>query len=130
MPIIHRKPKEVKEVPYEQRSDLQQLYVHITIVPRGQAQAINKLFNSLGVSCQFIQKGRGTATKAVREILGMDDNHKDIIISLIPHSLIETISKELEAYFMASDRNRGIGFTIRMDSIMSARVYNFIANAL
>ena len=130
MPITHRKPKEKKELPYEQRPNIVPLYVHITIVPSGQAQAINKLYNSLGVSCQFIQRGRGTANRAVREILGIEDNHKDIIISLMPENLIERLSKELEAYFLSSEKNRGIGFTIKMDSIISARVYNFIANAL
>ena len=128
MPIIRKKPK--KEPLYEERSDIKKLYVHITIVPSGQASTINKLFKSLGVACQFNQKGRGTANRKVREILGIEDNHKDLIISLIPENLIPTITRELEAYFAASDRNRGIGFTIPMDSIISVRVYNFLADAL
>lgn len=128
MPIIRKKPK--KEPLYEERSDLKKLFVHITIVPSGQAPAINKLFKSLGVACQFNQRGRGTANRKVREILGIEDNHKDLIISLIPENLVETITRELEAYFAASDGNRGIGFTIPMDSIISVRVYNFLADAL
>ena len=129
MAIIHKKPKE-KELPYEQRVDLKVLYVHITIVPSGQAQAINKLFNNIGVSCQFMQRARGTANKKVREILSIEDNHKDLIISLVPDDLIPKMNKELEAYFAANERNRGVGFTIKMDSIISVRVYNFLADML
>ena len=128
MPIIHKKPK--KEIPYEQRSDLRQLYVFITIVPSGQGQAINKLYKNLGVACQFTQRGRGTANVKVREILGIEDNHKDIIISLVAENLIATLSRELEVFFAANEKNRGIGFTIPMKSIMSVRVYNFLANML
>ena len=128
MAIINKKQK-TKEL-FEDRKDLRKLYMHVTIVPSGQAPTINRLFRSLGVACQFNQRGRGTANKKVREILGIEDNHKDLIISLIPENLIESITKELEAYFAASERNRGIGFTVQMSSIISVRVYNFLADML
>lgn len=128
MAIINKKQK--TEELFEDRKDLRKLYMHVTIVPSGQAPTINRLFRSLGVACQFNQRGRGTANKKVREILGIEDNHKDLIISLIPENLIERITKELEAYFAASERNRGIGFTVQMSSIISVRVYNFLADML
>lgn len=128
MPIIHKKTK--NEGRFEERKDLKKLCFHVTIVPSGQAPVINKLFKTLGVACQFSQKGRGTASKRVREILGLEENYKDLIISLIPEDLVPTISTELEAYFAANIRNRGIGFVVPMDSIISVRVYNFIADLL
>ena len=81
MAVINKKVQ--KEATYEQRDDIAKLYVHIAIVPSGQAPSINKLFKSLGVACQFNQRGRGTANKKVREILGIEDNHKDLIFSFI-----------------------------------------------
>ena len=128
MAIINKKVK--KETSFKQQENIKKLFVHVTIVPSGQAPFINKLFKSIGVACQFNQKGRGTANRKVREILGIEDNHKDLIISLIPENLIERIVKELDAYFAASEKNRGIGFTIPMSSIISTRVYNFLADAL
>ena len=130
MSIVHKKPK--KEVLYEDRKDieLKKLHLYVTIVPSGQGPVINKLFNSLGVAAQFNQRGRGTADKRVREILGIEDNEKDLIISLVPETIIPRITQELEAYFTASMRNRGIGFSIQMDSIISVRVYNFLADML
>ena len=78
MPIIHKKIK--NEGRFEERKDLKKLCFHVTIVPSGQAPVINKLFKTLGVACQFSQKGRGTASKRVREILGLEENYKDCII--------------------------------------------------
>lgn len=130
MPIIKKKPR--KEVPYDQRTDieLKKLVMHITIVPSEQGPTINKLFKTLGVACQFTQRGRGTATKKVREILGVEDNHKELIFCLVPEELVETMNKELEAFFEVSPKNKGIAFTVPLQSIISVRVYNFLADML
>lgn len=128
--IRKRTPKQ--EVPYEKRTDItiKKLFLHVTIVPGGHGQTINKLFKNLGVACQFTHRGKGTANKKIRDILGIEDNHKDLVLSLIPEELIPKISTELEAYFAVSERNKGIGFTIKLDSIISVRVYNFLADML
>lgn len=130
MPIIKKKPK--PEVPYEKRTDItiKKLFAHITIVPSEQGPSINKLFKTLGVSCQFTQRGRGTATKKVREILGVEDNHKELIFCIVSEDLIPTMNTELEAFFEVSPRNKGIAFTIPLESIISVRVYNFLADML
>ena len=130
MPIIKKKAK--KEVPYEDRKDItiKKLLMHITIVPSEQGPAVNKLLKSLGVACQFTQRGRGTASKTVREILGVEDNHKELIMALIPEDLVERVNVELEAFFAVNQRNKGIAFTVPLESIMSVRVYNFLADML
>ena len=130
MAIIKKKPK--AEVPYDERTDItiKKLFVHITIVPSTQGPSINKLFKTLGVACQFTQRGRGTATKNVRDILGIEDNHKELIFSIVPEDLIERMNKELEAFFAVSPNNKGIAFTIPLESIISIRVYNFLADML
>ena len=130
MPIIKKKPK--TEVPYDQRTDIQikKLVMHITIVPSEQGPTINKLFKSLGVACQFTQRGRGTATKKVREILGVEDNHKELIFCIVPEDLVEKMNMELEAFFEVSQRNKGIAFTVPLENIISVRVYNFLADML
>ena len=54
MAIINKKQK--TEELFEDRKDLRKLYMHVTIVPSGQAPTINRLFRSLGVACQFNQR--------------------------------------------------------------------------
>lgn len=129
MAIMH-KNKQKKEQPYENRVDLKFLVVHITIVPSEQGPAVNRLLNSLNVPCQFTQRGRGTASKKVREILGLEDNKKEVIISLMSEDIVPKINTELEAFFAASDKNKGIAFTIPLQSIIGVRVYNFLADML
>ena len=63
--IRKRTPKQ--EVPYEKRTDItiKKLFLHVTIVPGGHGQTINKLFKNLGVACQFTHRGKGTANTLI-----------------------------------------------------------------
>jgi len=115
---------------YENRGDLEKLHIFVTIVNFGQSNAIIKMFESFGVSAQFIQVGNGTANKNVLDILGIEDNRKEVIISVVSRSQIENIKPELEAYFAASRWNKGIGFSIPMKSIIGVKVYQFLANKI
>ena len=53
----------------------------ITVVNRGQGNYVLKIFEQEGANAQFVQLGEGTAQKEVRDILGLEDNEKEIIIS-------------------------------------------------
>ena len=102
----------------------------VTIVNKGQGNFVLKLFESEGANAQFIQHGEGTAQKEIRDILGIEDNSKEIIISLIQNDKIPSASKELEAFFKISKKNRGIGFAIPMTSIIGMRIYQFLSDSI
>lgn len=106
------------------------LLMFITIVNRGQGNFVLKLFESEGANAQFVQYGEGTAQKEIRDILGIEDNTKEIIISLISEDKIESAKKELEAFFKVSKRNRGIGFSIPMTSLIGMKLYQFLTDSL
>ena len=106
------------------------LLMFITIVNRGQGNFVLKLFESEGVNAQFVQYGEGTAQKEIRDILGIEDNTKEIIVSLISEDKIESAKKELEAFFKISKRNRGIGFSIPMTSLIGMKLYQFLTDSL
>ena len=118
------KPQETKL----QDVEIKKMSMFITIVNRGQGNYITKIFESEGANAQFIQYGEGTARKEVRDILGIEDNTKEIIISLINNEKIEDAKKELEAFFKVSKRNRGIGFSVPMTSLIGMKVYQFLAD--
>lgn len=125
-----KKKEEVTPKPFEERKDLEKLSIFITIVDKGQGEAVLKLFDSNGVAAQVIQRGRGTATKQMYDILGVEDNKKDIVFSVIKQSSIPDAKKDLEAFFAASKRNKGIGFSIPMTSIIGVSVYQFLTDSL
>ena len=110
--------------------DQKKLSMFVTIVNKGQGNFVLKLFESEGANAQFIQHGEGTAQKEIRDILGIEDNSKEIIISLIQNDKIPSASKELEAFFKISKKNRGIGFAIPMTSIIGMRIYQFLSDSI
>ena len=110
--------------------DTKKLLLFITIVNRGQGNFVLKFFESEGVNAQFVQYGEGTAQKEIRDILGIEDNSKEVIISLISEDKIESAKKELEAFFKVRKRNRGIGFSIPMTSLIGMKLYQFLVDTL
>lgn len=112
------------------KSDVKKLSMFITIVNRGQGSFVLKLFESEGANAQFVQYGEGTAQKEIRDILGIEDNSKEIIISLISQDKIDSAKRELEAFFKVSKRNRGIGFSIPMTSLIGMKFYQFLVDTL
>ncbi len=111
-------------------TDIKKLSMFITIVNRGQGNFVLKLFESEGANAQFVQYGEGTAQKEIRDILGIEDNSKEIIISLISQDKIDSAKRELEAFFKVSKRNRGIGFSIPMTSLIGMKFYQFLVDTL
>lgn len=129
MAIFGRKKVETKPQPFEKTNDIQKLSIFVTIVNANLAGPIIKIFEGVGASAQFVQRGQGTATKQIRDILGIEDNGKDIVFSIIKKDLVPDAKVELEAFFSASKHNRGIGFTIPFTSVAGVKVYQFLANA-
>lgn len=129
MAILRKNKSLPKDVPFEKRDDIKKMSFFVTIVNHGQSAAVVKLFQNAGVSAQFIETGHGTADKKVLDILGIADNRKEVIFSIIKKEAIPEMKKELEAFFAVNKRNKGIGFSIDMTSIIGIKVYQFLANA-
>ncbi|MCR5506078.1 MAG: hypothetical protein K6F07_03700 [Bacilli bacterium] len=128
---LFKKKKTVEEPPrIEDRQDFKKLIVFVTIVNRGLASPITKIFQNMGCSAQFVQRGNGTAVKEIRDILGIEDTSKDIVFSIVREEKVEDIKVELSAFFLASKYNKGIAFTIPMSSMIGVKVYQFLANTL
>lgn len=121
------KPTNVKQ-PYDKTNEVKQLCTYITIVNQGNGNAVSEIFKRAGANAQFIQIGEGTASKHVMDILGIENNKKEIVISLIAEDRLKDATTELAAFIAASKRNQGIGFSISMTGIAGVRMYQFLAN--
>ena len=131
MGLFKKAKKENTEIKSDvSKSDIKKLSMFITIVNRGQGNFVLKLFESEGANAQFVQYGEGTAQKEIRDILGIEDNSKEIIISLISQDKIDSAKRELEAFVKVSKRNRGIGFSIPMTSLIGMKFYQFLVDTL
>lgn len=126
-----KKESPKKEDPaFETRSDIKKLVLYTVIVPRGQGENIIRIFKANKSSAQFVQYGEGTASNAIRDILGSEDTKKDIVYSLIREDAVPDIKKELDVYFIASKRNRGIAYTISLTSIVGVKLYKFFTQTV
>lgn len=123
--------KKEEETPaFETRQDLKKMLLYTIIVPKGQAENICRILKANKSSAQFIQVGDGTANSRVRDILGIDDTKKDVVYSLIREDAVPDLKRELDAYFAASKRNRGIAYTINLQSFVGVKLYKFFTQTV
>ena len=124
------KPKKEREAKFEEKKDIDKLYVYFTIVNAGVAESVVKVFEDMGCSVSFIQNGVGTASEEVKKALHIQDSRKEVVISIIRESRLEDVEKELAAFFLASKRNKGVAFATKMDAIQGVRLYKFLSQTL
>ena len=122
--------KKAKETKFEEKKDLDKLYVYFTIVNSGVGDSVVKVFEEMGCSVSFVQNGTGTASEEVKKALHIQDSRKEVVISIIRESRLEDIEKELTAFFVSSRRSKGIAFATRMDAIQGVRLYKFLSQTL
>lgn len=115
---------------FETRKDLRKLLWYTIIVPHGQADNICRILKAYKSSAQFIEVGEGTANTRIRDILNIEDTKKDVIYSLVRDDMVNDIKSELDAYFAASKRNRGIAYTISLSSFVGVKLYKFFTQTV
>ena len=127
---LFKKSENTKEVPSMETAVQKKLLLFVTIIGKGLSRPVMKIFERAGSSAQFVQRGEGTAQKEIYNILGIEDVDKDIVFSFVSEDKIPDIKKELSAFFLVSKKNRGIGFSVPLSSIIGVRVYQFLANTV
>jgi hypothetical protein len=129
--VKKRKRKTIEKQPkFEEQEGLNKLSIYVSIVNSGLANNVVKIMESVGCSASFIQNGEGTATEALKDVLNIVDTKKDVVISIIKNKDLEQVQTEMNAFFLAAKRNRGIGFAIQMNSIVGVRIYKFLSQTL
>ena len=120
--------KKASEGKFEDNPKLVKLCLYFVIVNQGQSSIICKLLQNNGASCCFIQSGEGTVSSDVANILGLSHNGKDIIISIVSKEYIPDIDTVLKAQFKTSKKNKGVAFTIDLNTLMGVRIYSFLVH--
>ena len=114
--------------PYEKTHRLRSLLLVVTIVGKGQADAIVALANKYESNLNFIAGGKGTAPNNFYAILGSASLKKDVVFSIMKELSFEGYAKELSARFKVSEMARGVAFTIPLDSVAGVSVYKMLSN--
>ena len=80
------------------------------------------------VNMQTVLYGRGTAPTEIAHMLGLVDDKKAVILSVVSEDKINEILARYEDKFFKTKNGRGIAFTIPISSVIGVVVYRFLAN--
>ena len=100
----------------------------ITIVDKKKADFYADLLQSFDVNMQMIVAAKGTAEEKMLEILGLSDNDRAVLFSMVREDRLEEIENVLEDKFASVKGGKGIAASIPLTSIMGASAFGFLSN--
>lgn len=84
----------------------------VTIVNKHSSDKIIKFFQDLGILCQIIAMGKGTAGSHILEYLGLATIDRELIFSMMPLEQSVSLLDKLDSENYLDKKGRGIAFTI------------------
>ena len=100
----------------------------ITIVDKKKGEFYADLLQSFDINMQVILSAKGTAEAKMLEYLGLSNNDKSVIISLVREDRLDEIGEALESKFATVKGGKGIALSVPMASIMGAAAFGFLSN--
>ena len=100
----------------------------VTIVARKKAEYYTDLIQSFDVNMQMVAMAEGTASAKMMGLLGLLDNEKAVIFSVIQESKLSDAMNTLEEKFQTIKDGKGIAWTIPLTSIIGTLIYGFLSN--
>ncbi len=100
----------------------------VTIVNRNKAEFYADYIQSFEVNMQMIMQAEGTATEAMKKMLGLINTEKAVIFSIIQQSKINEVLDSLQEKFRTIKDGKGIAYTIPLTSVIGVAIYSFLSN--
>ena len=100
----------------------------ITVVGRKKAEYFFFLLQSFDVNMQIITLANGTANEKMMSYLGLTDNEKAVIFSVIQEKKVPDAMHMLEDKFDTIKNGKGIAFTVPFSSVIGTLIYGFLSN--
>lgn len=101
----------------------------ITVVNREKADLYSTLIQSFEVNMQLIVAAEGTANTEMLRYLGLTDNKKAVILSVIREDRAESALRFLEEKFHTVKHGKGIAYTVPMTGTIGVAIYQFLSNS-
>ncbi len=125
---VKNKAADSSSAPYDKTHTLERVSLMFAIVPDGQAGAVIKDYVSFDGALSFITHGKGTASSDFYDVLGLGEDKKQIVISLIKDSTWFKLKKTLKDRFLVSEYTKGIAFTCDISALCGVSTYKMIVN--
>lgn len=122
-----RKPKEDKK--QENDVAIQKVKMLITIVDRRKADFyVDFLQSEMHANVQMSTLARGTADSETLRLLGLEENDKTVIFSLINEIYAQDALVALEEKFKTIRHGKGVAFTVPLSSVSGVALYRFLSD--
>ena len=130
MPRKATKSTENKNKPTDKKqvSNVRKLKLLITVVDRSKTLFYMDLLEQFEVNVQMVLYGRGTANSQLRDLLGLLETEKSVIISYIRNDKVKEALETLDEKFHKIKNGKGIAYTVSLDSIIGVSMYQLLSN--
>ena len=103
----------------------QKLKLLFTVVDRKKAEFYADLIQSFDVNMQFCSTAHGTATSEIRALMGLEDNEKRVIFSVIREDMAPRALAALEEKFATIKNAKGIAMTVPLTGMIGVALALF-----
>jgi len=100
----------------------------VTVVNKGKSEFFCDFLSGFNCNSQLSIRGRGGATNQILNMLGLKENKKSVIFSVVRADKVEEILNGLTDKFNSVDNGKGIAFTIPMDGTIGVLSYRFLSD--
>ena len=128
MPKKITAPTDEKVSAKKQVSSVRKLKLLITVIDRSKTLFYVDLLEQFEVNVQMVLYGKGTANSQIRDLLGLTETEKSIIISYIREDKVKEALETLDEKFHKVKNGKGIAYTISLDSIIGVSMYQLLSN--
>ena len=92
----------------------------VTILDRGKGKKAVELYQSRNLHFHFACLGHGTANSSILDYLGLGETQKDVVLTLVPAPLVQTLLEEAAQQLQLCHPGRGIVFAMPLSGVSGA----------
>lgn len=128
--IEEKKPKALRHAKADTKVNKleKRLELLVTVVNKGKEDFYQDLLQSFEVNMQLALRARGTASRQMLSLLGLEENAKTVIFSLIREDRLSDALAALSEKFATIKNGGGIAYTLPLSSVIGVAIYGFLSN--
>lgn len=109
-------------------SSPEKLKLLVTVVNRVKSEYYADLIQGFGANLQCFVSASGTADSRMLDVIGLADDRKSVIFSIVREDAAGEILETLANKFETIRYGRGIAFTVPLSSVIGVLAYRFLAD--
>ena len=99
-----------------------------TIIPHGKKEVFMDLIESFDANAQMCFYAKGTASNDLFNLLGLDNNQRDVIVSVLREDRVGDCILAIEDKLGSLKHGNGIAFAVALESLIGNTNYLMLAN--